>query len=40
MNRKDNEESKDFLERFGKAREMGADYLADEILEMVDEPPS
>ena len=37
MNRKDNEESKDFLERFSKAREMGADYIADEILEMVDE---
>ena len=39
MNRKDNEQSKDFLERFQRSREMGADYIADEILEMVDEPP-
>ena len=39
MNKKDNKESQDFLERFSKAREMGADYIADEILEMVDEPP-
>ena len=39
MNKNDNKESQDFLERFSKAREMGADYIADEILEMVDEPP-
>ena len=39
MNKKDSEESKDFLERFGKSREMGADFIADEILEMVDETP-
>ena len=39
MNKKDNKESQDFLERFSKAREMGAVYIADEILEMVDEPP-
>ena len=36
---KNTDESKAFLERFGKSREMGADFIADEILEMVDETP-
>ena len=36
---KNTDESKDFLERFARAREWGADCIADEILEIVDEMP-
>ena len=36
---KNTEESKEFLERFARAREWGADCIADEILEIVDEMP-
>jgi len=36
---KDTDEGKDYLERFTRAREMGADWIADEILEIVDEKP-
>ena len=36
---KNTDESKEFLERFARAREWGADCIADEILEIVDEMP-